>query len=67
MPSDCPTNRELVQAVAVKLNELHSLMRAIRDARGTGTKELSQKLQVAFKEKDRCVEQWTLHNREHGC
>lgn len=37
VPSTCDKNRELVQAVADKLTELHSLMKGYR-MRGTGNK-----------------------------
>ena len=71
MLNGCATNRDLVAAVAAKLTEIHMLMKAVRDARNSGdntlAEELNKQVEVAFKEKDRCVEAWTRHHREHGC
>ena len=71
MRSTCDINRDLLKDIASKLTEIHALMKSQQDARNRGEAELrnefTQKLDVAFKAKDRCVEAWQRHYREHGC
>lgn len=71
MRSACNINQELVKDVANKLSELHALMKAYNDERNRGegqvANEFARKVEAAFKAKDRALEAWQRHHREHGC
>ena len=71
MLSDCQVNRELLKDVAAKLKDIQELTKAQEAAVSDGNSELIEdlhvKVQVGFRAKERAVEAWIRHHREHGC
>ena len=69
--SSCPINLELLKAVVAKLTELdeitHAQRAAINDNNATLVQELHERLQATVRAKERAVEAWMKHHREHGC
>lgn len=67
----CSINRQLLKDVVAKLTEIESLSKAQKDAvAGEDAKlieELHAKIQAVFRGKERAVEAWIKHHREHGC
>ncbi|HLK50430.1 MAG TPA: hypothetical protein VKT49_19960 [Bryobacteraceae bacterium] len=71
MLSKCSINRQLLEDVAAKLKDIQELSKAQNDAVREGNAEaiekLHPKMQTAFTAKQRAVDAWTRHHREHGC
>jgi len=71
MLSTCPVNVQLLKEVALKLKEVQTLTQAqseaVRDGNAEAIEDLHVKIQAAYKAKERSVEAWTRHHREHGC
>jgi hypothetical protein len=69
--SKCVQNRELVAAVVAKLRDIASTSTAQAEARQAGDETLAAALNETLgrlqAEKDRSIEAWHKHVREHGC
>ncbi len=71
MITRCAVNLELLKDVVAKLTEIDALTREQRQAieadDGALVQELHLKLQSLFQAKERAVEAWLHHHREHQC
>jgi len=69
--SQCATNIDLLKGIVAKLTEIETLTRtqreALQDDNGALVQELHEKLQMAFSAKEKALEAWLRHHREHGC
>ena len=69
--SSCSKNRELLNVVVRKLDQLANLSNEQKAARESGdpgrAMDLDRELDLVFGEKERSVGAWQEHTREHGC
>ena len=71
MITKCPVNLELLKEVVAKLTEIDALTKEQRQAieadDGILVNQLHVKLQALFRAKERSVDAWLRHHREHQC